>query len=650
MAKPNAPIIDTKLPAQDIDKLVIPYRFPSSVGISDITKIKILIKNVVSGKQVAIFDTTDFSSQSKKFFGSYEAKININDKEKLVVGSYYKLQIAFESKQGEIGYYSNVGIIKIIEAPSVIIEGKTTGQLINYTVKYSSDNEKLFSYYWELYHNGKLVIQTKDQQYIYKDDEKNIYLTWEPEYTTINKNDNLMAKFYYTTENQYYNNCFLLGKRGTGNSNSNISGFSISASYNSEKGTTIIKGKQKWNNSHVSNLNFGLYRQSNFNENWIKVNNFIFSDGVWETVLFEDYTVEHGVSYRYAIGVIGYNIDTFTDWIQIDLEHIYLFDGEKQVCIKFNPNVSALKNVIQEQKVDTIGGKYPYFFRNGNLKYRELPISGLISYLMEEQEEDKKMRSLTPEQNPVQTTFSTALTAENFKKEKDFKLEIEKWLSNGQPKLFRSAQEGNYIIRLMNVSLSPNATVGRMLHTFSATGYEIDDFSIEGLQRNNLLSEKTIGEDRIKFNSEWEYIISEVNSQDEIDNAIWPDGWSAGKQITNTSYGQAPFSTELYMWDDAETILPYNNFVGFFRHSIYIAPELFSHITGLKIQIRYDENPIICINDTEVLKIDGFKNEPVTHELEDTTGLRAGLNYINVKIGNIDGGAGFDMAITPIYE
>ena len=31
------------------------------------------------------------------------------------------------------------------------------------------------------------------------------------------------------------------------------------------------------------------------------------------------------------------------------------------------------------------------------------------------------------------------------------------------------------MIRLMNVSLSPNDTLGRMLHNFSATGYECAD-------------------------------------------------------------------------------------------------------------------------------------------------------------------------------
>jgi hypothetical protein len=36
-----------------------------------------------------------------------------------------------------------------------------------------------------------------------------------------------------------------------------------------------------------------------------------------------------------------------------------------------------------ENKVDTIGSKYPFFSRNGTVGYKEIPISGLISYHMD---------------------------------------------------------------------------------------------------------------------------------------------------------------------------------------------------------------------------------------------------------------------------
>ena len=75
-------------------------------------------------------------------------------------------------------------------------------------------------------------------------------------------------------------------------------------------------------------------------------------------------------------------------------------------------------------------------------------------------------------QNNIPTTN---LVDYNIIAERKFREAVLEWLNNGQPKLFRSPTEGNCVIRLMNVSLSPNDTLGRMIYTFSATGYEIAD-------------------------------------------------------------------------------------------------------------------------------------------------------------------------------
>ena len=65
------------------------------------------------------------------------------------------------------------------------------------------------------------------------------------------------------------------------------------------------------------------------------------------------------------------------------------------------------------------------------------------------------------------------LLGDNIYLERKFRLELLDWLTNGKPKLFRSPTEGNYIVRLMNVSLTPNDTLGRMLYTFNCTAYEM---------------------------------------------------------------------------------------------------------------------------------------------------------------------------------
>ena len=72
---------------------------------------------------------------------------------------------------------------------------------------------------------------------------------------------------------------------------------------------------------------------------------------------------------------------------------------------------------------------------------------------------------------------SIDLTDNNIAAERIFKLKVLDFFNDGKPKLFKSPTEGNYIVRLMNTSMAPNDTVGRMLYTISTTASEVADFS-----------------------------------------------------------------------------------------------------------------------------------------------------------------------------
>jgi hypothetical protein len=98
---------------------------------------------------------------------------------------------------------------------------------------------------------------------------------------------------------------------------------------------------------------------------------------------------------------------------------------------------------------------------------------------------DKGKTNLTKEE--LDSYGTTNLTPDNFAIERIFKLEVLEWLNNGKPKLFRSPAEGNYIVRLTNVSLTPNEQLGNMIHTFSAQAYECMEMTQENLIKNNLV-------------------------------------------------------------------------------------------------------------------------------------------------------------------
>jgi len=77
---------------------------------------------------------------------------------------------------------------------------------------------------------------------------------------------------------------------------------------------------------------------------------------------------------------------------------------------------------------------------------------------------------------------SLNLISNNIKAERLFKMKLLDWLGNGEIKLFKSPSEGNYLVRLMNISLSPEDKLNRMLHTFSCTAYEAKEFNFENLE------------------------------------------------------------------------------------------------------------------------------------------------------------------------
>ena len=173
---------------------------------------------------------------------------------------------------------------------------------------------------------------------------------------------------------------------------------------------------------------------------------------------------------------------------------MFLFDGERQLKLRFNPQVSNFKTQLSESRSETIGSKYPFFFRNAKVGYKTFPISGLISMLSDDNEyftsynsilrEDKEGERHDVEYDKfIRPTVQkdTDLISENIASERLFKLKVLDWVNNGKVKLFRSPNEGNYIVRLMDNSLTPENGLGRMLHNYSGTAYECADYTYRNL-------------------------------------------------------------------------------------------------------------------------------------------------------------------------
>jgi len=53
-----------------------------------------------------------------------------------------------------------------------------------------------------------------------------------------------------------------------------------------------------------------------------------------------------------------------------------------------------MKNTVVENKINTIGSKYPYIVRSGVVDYKEFSLSGLVSYHMDDDEDFIKWADL----------------------------------------------------------------------------------------------------------------------------------------------------------------------------------------------------------------------------------------------------------------
>ena len=207
-------------------------------------------------------------------------------------------------------------------------------------------------------------------------------------------------------------------------------------------------------------------------------------------IYFKDLIVENGIKYQYGIQIIQDNKYRAalikSEPILSEYEYTYLVGNDCQLKIKFNSTINSLKRTLQEAKTDTIGSKYPFVVRNGNVNYFTFPVNGLISYHIDEAEMFCKKSDLIVSDaygfNP-----HVNLTNDNVVFEREFRNKVEEFLTNGEYKYYKSPTEGVFLIALMGISLSPEKALGRMIYSFSGTAYEIDDISLSSVLSYGLI-------------------------------------------------------------------------------------------------------------------------------------------------------------------
>jgi hypothetical protein len=121
--------------------------------------------------------------------------------------------------------------------------------------------------------------------------------------------------------------------------------------------------------------------------------------------------------------------------IRADFEDMFLYDGERQLKLRFNPQVSSFKTQLAETRSETIGHKYPFFFRNARVGYKVFPVSGLLSMFTDDNEFFNNYEDILREEFPRERHEKVLerakyvynqrnLIKENFTSERLFKLSV----------------------------------------------------------------------------------------------------------------------------------------------------------------------------------------------------------------------------------
>lgn len=592
MAKLYPPSIEGTLPAFCGDTMTIPFSMNRTVSQNAVSRIAVKVKSIQSNSLIYSGYTSLVDYETKQIFFKVDAA---GGAPKVQPGRSYKIQIAYVDQQGIVGYYSSVGIIKCTVKPIVEIDNLKIGDLntnlVSYTGHYLQDykngigdvSEKVYSYNFCVYDDmGNLFATSGEQLHNHELDDE-VYES----YDTFTINENLEENVSYFIQ---YNVTTTNGLQASSPRYRIIQQDTVDpdikselvASMNEKNGyvnIALVGGKNDDGTEEIAVGTFIITRASsedNF-RTWNPVLKFVLYGEHPSRWLWKDFTIQHGFSYQYALQQYNkesglYSNKIYSNILQATFEDCFLFDGKRQLRIRFNPKISSFKQDVLESKTETLGGKYPIISRNGNVYYKEFPISGLISYQMDDEhlfldeeelgfEKDidtiKRTTTLDPKVKfkdeayfnllddanvgmRLQASYrmrdiassdfnlmsksdkklkTTDLKDHNILAERIFKLRVLEFLTDGQPKLFRSPTEGNYLVRVMNSSLSPEDKVGRMLHTFSCTAYEIAEPSYFNLNDMGIIST----EDPSSLQLRWETI--ELAKQDlEVDEYGQPHG------------------------------------------------------------------------------------------------------------------------------
>ena len=441
-----------------------------------------------------IFELNQFYKVQLRFTSVNAA--NITDSQK--IASWLSNNEAYFSE------WSTVCLIKGIQQPSIYIKGfEDTGnneetvfttQVVDfvgslyYSANSNIEKEVLKSYSITLYNELDLETPLTESGVIYT----NQYNPNEINYTFkygLEDGISYVAVLEYITNNLYTETKtykFTIMQYGIDKLNADIE-----ASADQEEGRIKIDIIAKDTEKFTGNLTIRRTSSESDFTIWEDVHTVTLTTGQELNYTWYDSTVQSGIWYRYCAqkrnsrGDRGIIIE-IRHPVMVVLDDMFLTRHNCQLKLRFDPQVNSFRHTISESRTETLGGKYPFIRRNGNMNYRQFPISGLITHFCDENGLFTNKDKIYGTSRELFDNFNETNNITDYQDyiyERNFREKVMDFLYDNTVKLFRSTTEGNILVKLMDISLTPNQTLGRMIYSFSATAYEIDEANIDNYNK-----------------------------------------------------------------------------------------------------------------------------------------------------------------------
>ena len=175
-----------------------------------------------------------------------------------------------------------------------------------------------------------------------------------------------------------------------------------------------------------------------------------------------------------------------------DFEDVFINSQCRQLKLRYDSRITSYKRTVLENKVETIGSRYPFIRRNSATNYKQFSLNGLITFHTDDANiflSDKDIyggMEKFPELYHNYNIKAGINPYNDYNKEREFREKVLDFLNSGQPMLLRTMTEGNVLVRLMDLNVTPNQSLNNYICNFTATALEIDDATFENYYKYNI--------------------------------------------------------------------------------------------------------------------------------------------------------------------